>query len=253
MFRRVLFAVAMMALPVMAEDPKPPVDELPVAAITVVDSHGMAITDEVGYGQQIVVSAEKAIRGKGPNSLVWRVKPQFQTFTSPDKSLMVITTGQTDGVLTLLQMVALGDSVAFQEITIKIGNGAQPPPDPRPDPKPDPRPDPKPTVKRVFIAVVGNSLQTPAENLTVMNAIAVWNSIKADGSDWQHIDLKDNGTPRTRQVVADALKSNIPPPVFLQYELKDSGELGALLEAAPVQKDVASLRKDIAKFKGVAK
>jgi len=63
----------------------------PKAVITVKDSHGLPVNEEVGLGHQIVFSSEKSVHGKQSTSIVWTIEPSVQRTQSSDNSQVVVT------------------------------------------------------------------------------------------------------------------------------------------------------------------
>ena len=248
----------------------PPATELPVAAVSISDSHGLPIGSIVAPGTQLIVSSDKSIHGKDPLSMIWIVTPELQTFMTPDKSTMVITTPNvsSETVITITQIVALGDRCAYKIVEIRCGHGALPPPDPTPNPKPTPQPDPVPTAKQLFFSVVQDSSKLPSvETAAVLNAVTVWNSMREDGSDWRFFDI-GTGEVRGKKAVADAIKTSLPPPTNSMgasvdpndvAKLKSSGKLplmviqsldqSQLIDVIPLPKSVADLRGVGPKYK----
>lgn len=236
-------------------DPIPPVPpDVPVASIVVMDAHGTPIVDEVGYSQQITISSSKAVHGKGPLSLAYLIEPAMQQFTIPVGTIdpngndiggtVIATTPANDATIVIMQMVALGDKLAWQKIKIKCGTGSLPPPGPGPNPPVPPIP-PVPTASHLFLAVVNDTVNTPADALPVLNAITVWNSFRESGNDWRFYDPK-TGETKGKKAVADALKANIPPPALVTYNL----DTGSLISVTALPKTIVDLKASVAKNTG---
>lgn len=194
----------------------PPATELPVAAVSISDSHGLPIGSIVAPGTQLIVSSDKSIHGKDPLSMIWIVTPELQTFMTPDKSTMVITTPNvsSETVITITQIVALGDRCAYKIVEIRCGHGALPPPDPKPDPKPNPDPNPptpEPVATNLFLSVVEDTQHRTEPYIPILNAVGAWNSFRETGDDWRFFDIH-TGEKRGRKAVADAIKASLPPP-----------------------------------------
>lgn len=233
--------------------PAPTPADIPVASIVVMDAHGTPIVDEVGYSQQITISSSKAVHGKGPLSLAYLIEPAMQQFVIPVGTIdpsgvdiggtVILTTPANDATIVIMQMVALGDKLAWQKIKIKCGTGSLPPPTPGPGPIP-PNP-PVPTASHLFLAVVNDTANTPADALPVLNAITVWNGFRESGHDWRFYDPKTNET-KGKKAVADALKANIPPPALVTYNL----DTGALISVTSIPKTIPDLKASVTKNTG---
>lgn len=216
--------------------PVPPIDSVPVASIVVSDSAGHAITDEVAYGQMIVVTSEKAVCGVGKNALIWSVKPQLQTYQTPDARNLILTMPMSDATVEIMQIVAKGDVPAYQVVKIKCGKGSQPPP---PDPTPGPTP---PTASKLFLSVVEDAPNRTPETAIVLNAMSMWNQFRVDGHDWRFFDLRSSET-KGKKAIADALKANIPPPALVVSDL-DTGKVLTVVKLP----SVADVPGVVAKF-----
>jgi len=181
-----------------------------------------------------VLTSDKAVRGNGPLSLVWIVEPSsVQQFQTSDGATLVITTGTSDSTLSIMQIVGLGDKVAWQRVLIKCGKGSGPPPGPNPPPDPPP-PDPVPVARNLFLAVVEDTLNRTEPTIKVMNAVGIWNSFRETGDDWRPFDVTTKET-KGKKAVLDAIKASLPPPDNTALndatiaKLKSSGKLPLLL------------------------
>lgn len=192
--------------PVLPTPEEVPVDVLPVASIEITDSNGNAITSEVPIGEMIVVSSRKAVHAHKTGSLTWRIRPSLQSFTAQDGETLVLNTGLKPQVVEILQIVSLGDRNAYQELSIRIGNAPQPPPDTDPVPVP---PDTEPiTTGKLYVAIieeVGDRSKLSADQQAIFTAKEI-----RDYRDKACAKHPDDGTPEWKVVDKDLDPSKEP-------------------------------------------
>lgn len=150
-------------------EPTPASPDLPVAAIDVSDSRGNPVTDEIGFGQLLVLSSDKAVHANVEGSLNWIVEPGLQTFSTDGGRKLVINTGLQPTTLRVMQIVSTRSGRnAYSRIIIRIGGGQPVPPGPGPNPNPGPQPEPDPIVDpqpefgNLQVLIIEETSQRPA-------------------------------------------------------------------------------------------
>lgn len=181
------------------ETPPTPEPTLPVAAIDIRDANGNEIINEVPVGQLITISGKNAVHANKKGSLTWRVKPQLQSYVTPDGDTLIVNTGLKPQVVDILQIVSLGDLNAYTEISIRIGNAPQPPPDD--DTVPIPQPEPTPTVGKLRVVIIEEVSQRPSLPSS-QQAVLLDKSIRDYMKTHCELNPKDN-TPEFRLVDKD--------------------------------------------------
>lgn len=233
--------------------------EIPVAAIDVADSAGVAVVDQIGVGQMIVVSSAKATHAKVPGSLVWILEPAVQSYVSPDGATVIVNTGLTPGQLSITQIVgATSGRVAYQKMLLRIGAGPQPPPvdpvDPKPDPDPKPpAPDPTPQPGKLKILIVEETAdrgKLPSSQMEVLFSPAIRAYVKtacsksSDGNpDFRVYDV-DTDTAKEAGWVQVAMKE---PRASLPWVVLSNGVTGF---SGPLPKTEAETLELLKKYGG---
>lgn len=173
--------MCMMWLQEPAPQPQPPAPQEPVASIEVVDSAGEPVIGEVGLGQMLVLKSDKAKHAEVDGSLTWIIEPQLQTFSADGGKTIILNTGLKPEILRIMQIVSsLNGRNTYQRISIRIGQGPQPPPDPvNPpvDPVPvDPKPNPSPKfgqLKVLIIEETGSRGELPSEQIGIFTSVPI--------------------------------------------------------------------------------
>ena len=163
--------------------PPTPASQDPVASIEVVNSAGEPVVGEIGVGQMVILKSDKAKHANVEGSLTWIIEPQLQTFTADGGKTIIVNTGLKPEVLRIMQIVSsLNGKNTYQRISIRIGQGPQPPPkpdDPKVDPPPvDPNPQPNPTpkfgqLKVLIIEETGSRGELPSAQIGIFTSVAI--------------------------------------------------------------------------------
>lgn len=161
--------------------PSPPKEEDPVASIEVQDSLGQEVVGETKIGEMLILRSDKAIHSKDvAGSLTWIIEPQLQTFMSENGKTVILNTGLKPDVLKVMQIVSTKTGKnAYQRMSIRIGQGPQPPPGPTPpgptpvDPPVDP-PAPKTGNLKVLVVYESEDLgELPSKQIEIFTTTLI--------------------------------------------------------------------------------
>lgn len=203
----------------------PPLTDGPKAAMTITDSNGQTIVDEVGPGVQVIITSELSRHDNMAGSIRWRIEGTSQVHVYPDKSTVVLTTDQTGGLVRIQQIVAKGGQSDDLVVLLKCGKGPIPPPDVTPVDPVNP-PVPAPTGIRVLLVWESDaSAKLTREQLNILNStqlVALLNErcIKVNNRpEWRNWDKSsiektglDNESPLWQQLWKDTKDKLTNPP-----------------------------------------
>lgn len=164
--------------------PDPPDTTDPVASIEVVNSNGEPVVGETNVGEMLVIRSDKAIHEKDVvGSLTWIIEPPLQTFMSDGGKTVIVNTGLKPDVLRIMQIVSTKTGKnAYQRISIRIGQGPQPPPTPvDPDVDPDPVDPPVPKTGQLKVLIVeetGSRGELPSSQISVFTSMDIRDYVK---------------------------------------------------------------------------
>ena len=196
--------------------PKPTADDLPKAEMTLVDSSGQPVVDEVTPGRMIVITTEQSVHDAVEGSLRWRIEGTSQIHVYPDHTSVVLTSELTPGVIRVQLIAAKGGRSDDQVILIRCGRGPQPPPAPDVVPEPD---QTRVTGLRVLI-VYESEAKLTAEQLNILNStqlMALLNAKcvkdaagRAEWRRWDKTSIDKTGLLKESAVWQDLWKSVSP-------------------------------------------
>lgn len=158
---------------------QPSVEETksPIASIYYNDKE-IEYETKVELGDLMLLTADKAVYGSKPNSIKWKVHPStIKFYLSKDRKDLVISTGIEEQIITITQMVGLGDEPESKTIKLIVGDFTpNPDPNPNPNPNPSPDPEPKPTpnaekLKEIYNTAFKSAVNDPATVTKVKSAI----------------------------------------------------------------------------------
>lgn len=165
------------------DPPQPPAPQDPVASIEVVDSQGQQVVGEVGVGQMLVLKSDKAKHANAEGSLTWIIEPSLQTFSADGGKTVILNTGLKPEVLRIMQIVSSTNGKnTYQRISIRIGQGPQPPPkdDPVVPPKPvdptDPVVPPAPKLGQLKVLIIeetGSRGELPSDQIGIFTSVPI--------------------------------------------------------------------------------
>lgn len=232
--------------------PAPLVVERAIASIK--DVHGGPLPEKVAPGSVLFVSAASAKFGTSPRSIRWTVSPKVvadrtQSFRSVTMAtgqevgpLLIVPTGLEDTVLTIRQVVALGDDSDEAEIQIVVtGHGPRPPPTPIPDPIPPTPPIPQNT--KLSLIVIEDVANRTVATALVLNATTAWNELKTSGHDWQFYDRATTEI-RGKKYVAEVGPTTLPALLIRDRERDEK------LTVVPLPQSTTELKNLAKKWSG---
>lgn len=163
----------------VVDPPQPPAPQDPVASIEVVDAQGQPVVGEIGLAQMLVVKSDKSKHANVEGSLTWIIEPQLQTFSADGGRTVVLNTGMKPEILRIMQIVSsVNGKNTYQRISIRIGQGPQPPPvdPPQPGPVDPPGPAPAPKLgdlKVLIIEETGSRGELPSDQIAVFTSVPI--------------------------------------------------------------------------------
>lgn len=164
--------------------PDPPAPTDPVASIEVVNSNGEPVVGETNVGEMLVIKSDKSVHEKDVvGSLTWIIEPPLQTFMSDGGKTVIVNTGLKPDVLRIMQIVSTKTGKnAYQRISIRIGQGPQPPPTPvDPDVDPEPVDPPVPKTGQLKVLIVeetGSRGELPSSQISVFTSLDIRDYVK---------------------------------------------------------------------------
>lgn len=120
----------------------------------------------------------------------------------------LILWGITPGQYRILAYSSLNDIQTPPTLFTITIQGEQPPPQPQPNPQPQPQPDPTPKAAKLWIALIYDSTNVKGGSTdplaAILNNISFWNSLKAQGHEYQRIDSQKDpvGVAKFQQQIA---------------------------------------------------
>lgn len=231
----------------VAPPPTAPAVDLPPAKAVITDVHGQPLPEEAALGEAIVLSARTSIHGCKVDSIKWIVLPQERNarkYVSNDGLDVFIPTGTKPVVITGILAVSQGDTVDITMISVKCGQGAQPPPDPKPDPKPDPGPTPI-QKQKLMVSMVYNVRHLTADTAAIQNSTVFWNNLKLMGHDYVFYD-EDTPEANGKIVVAEMKKKNLQQPALV-FQNRDTKNF---IDVIPLPKTLLEVTNNVKKYSG---
>jgi len=245
-FKKQTFPVETVEVAEVAPAPMAPADPLPPAKAAITDVHGQPLPEEVSLGEAVVLSARTSTHACKPESIKWIILPQERNarkFVTNDGLDVFIPTGTKPCIITAILAVSQGDTVDIAMITVKCGNGAQPPPDPKP--KPDPIPPTPIDKQKLRVSLVYDVKRITEETAAVQNSTVFWNNVRLMGHDWIFYD-KDTNEKSGKEVIAKMVQKNVSPPALV-FENKDSLKT---IDVIPLPKTLLDITNNINKYSG---